>query len=274
MSRLTRAASPRHAGKLRTMTTTAIISDIHGNQGALAAVIEDAKKNGAERFWCLGDIVGYGSRPLQCLAVVRDLCSAVIKGNHEQAVIDGPAGFNPLASAAIHWTQRELLRKDSPIPEAMEYIASLALRIDFPDATLVHGSPKHPLDEYLFREDTFDYLPRGRDFSPKLTKCFELIDRPCFVGHTHVPGVIDRSMSWTEPADCDGRFETEGQPCFVNIGSVGQPRDGDRRASYVLWDGRDVFYRRVEYDFEAAAQAIFNTENLPDMLGKRLLEGW
>jgi len=256
------------------MTTRAIISDIHGNLGALTAVLEDARSHGAEVFWCLGDVVGYGARPLECLALVRDTCSAIIKGNHEQAVIDGPAGFNPLASAAIHWTQGQLCRESTLVPDAMQFIAGLDTRLDFPDATLVHGSPQHPLDEYLFREDTFDYLPRGRDFSPKLTNCFALIDRPCFVGHTHVPGVIDAQMSWTEPADCDDRFDTEGKPCFVNIGSVGQPRDGDRRASYVLWDGRNVFFRRVEYDVEASAEQIFQAGELPDMLGKRLLEAW
>jgi len=256
------------------MTLTAIISDIHGNQGALSAVIEDAQRADATRFWCLGDVVGYGAHPLECLAVVREVCCALIKGNHEQAVIDGPAGFNPLASAAIHWTRRQLERVDGPVTNAMSYISGLGTRIDLDDAVLVHGSPEHPLDEYLFREDTFDFLPRDRDFSPKLNRCFARIDRPCFVGHTHVPGIIDVEMSWTEPADCDNRYDTQGKPCFVNIGSVGQPRDGDRRASYVLWDGRTAFYRRVEYDVQASADAIFAEAELPDMLGTRLLEAW
>ena len=255
------------------MPFTAIISDIHGNLPALEAVLADAQQVGANRFWCLGDVVGYGARPRECLAIVREICAAVIKGNHEQAVLDGPIGFNPLASAAIHWTRAQLVDDDGS-GSPLEYIGALGVRVDSEDAVLVHGSPDQPLDEYLFREDTFDYLPRDRDFSPKLARSFRLIKLPCFVGHTHVPGVIDQDMGWTEPADCDGRFDTRGLPCFVNVGSVGQPRDGDRRASYALFDGREVFFRRVEYDVESAARQIFDETDLPDMLGQRLLEAW
>ena len=256
------------------MSLTAIVSDIHGNLPALRASLDDARAQGAERFWCLGDVVGYGARPLECLALIRELCSAVIKGNHEQAVIEGPLGFNPLASAAINWTRLALERGGSAHGDALAYISALGVRVDGEQAVLVHGSPSHPLDEYLFREDSVDHLPRGQDFSPKLSRCFQLVDRPCFVGHTHVPGVIDEEMRWTEPADCDGRYDTRGRPCLVNVGSVGQPRDGDRRASYALFDGRTVLYRRVEYDVSAAAQAIFDEPELPDMLGQRLLEAW
>lgn len=256
------------------MALTAIFSDIHGNLPALEAVVADAQAQGATRFWCLGDVVGYGARPLECLAIIRQLCSAVIKGNHEQAVIEGPLGFNPLASAAIHWTRHALDQAPGQSAGGMEYISALGVRVDSEHAVLVHGSPSHPLDEYLFREDAVDHLPRGRDFSPKLARCFSLISLPCFVGHTHVPGVIDEDLRWTEPADCEGRYDTRGRPCLINVGSVGQPRDGDVRASYALFDEREVLFRRVVYNVRAAAATIFDEPALPDLLGQRLLEGW
>lgn len=253
------------------MALTAIISDIHGNLPALVAVVADAKRAGVTRFWCLGDIVGYGAQPLECIDIVRELSEAVIRGNHEQAVIERPYGFNPLASAAIFWTQAQLANGHA---ESLEYLRSLGEQVLTEHAVLYHGSPSFPLDEYLFREDTLDYLPRSRDFSPKLTRCFNRIDRPCFVGHTHVPGVIDSQFSWVDPVEAGGRYDTEGKPCIVNVGSVGQPRDGDRRASYGLFDGTTVTFRRVDYDVEAAAEAIFAEDALPDMLGQRLLEAW
>ncbi len=252
------------------MTLTAIISDIHGNEGALTAVLDDARDRGATQTWCLGDVVGYGARPLQCLQRLIDDNAAIIRGNHEQAVIDGPFGFNPLAAAAIHWTRG--LLEDTP--EHLAFVEGLGDRIDTETAVLVHGSPASPVDEYLFREETLDHLARGRDFSPKLARSFKLIDRPCFVGHTHVPGVIDAEMKWIEPPLNGDGYDTGGKPCIVNVGSVGQPRDGDVRASYALFDGRIVTFRRVDYDVAAAAAAIFNEPALPDALGQRLIEGW
>lgn len=255
------------------MPLTAIISDIHGNKDALDAVVQDARAAGAERFLCLGDVVGYGAQPLECLDLVRQLCTIVIKGNHEVAVLRGPLGFNPLASAAIRWT-RALL--DARGGDDLAYLQALPERHDVPGepAILYHGSPRHPTEEYLFREDTLDHLPRSVDYSPKLVACFQEIDRPCFIGHTHVPGVIESDMTWCSPEECEQRYDTANRPCFVNVGSVGQPRDGDRRASYALFDGRLVTFRRVRYDVEAAAERIFATPELPDLLGQRLLEGW
>ncbi|GJM21218.1 MAG: phosphoesterase [Planctomycetota bacterium] len=252
------------------MTLTALISDIHGNLPALDAVLTDARERGAERYWCLGDVVGYGAQPAECLDIVRELNASMIRGNHEEAVLRGPLGFNPLASQAIRWT-RDMLEDHR---DSLDYINSLGVRIDHSEAVLVHGSPAQPIDEYLFREDTLDHLPRDRDFSPKLARCFQLIDRPCFVGHTHVPGVIDEGLTWVEPADVANVYDTHSRPCIINVGSTGQPRDGDLRASYALFDGRSVTFRRVDYDVHAAAALIFAADGLPDRLGQRLLEGW
>ncbi|MCB9898830.1 MAG: metallophosphoesterase family protein [Planctomycetes bacterium] len=255
------------------MALTAIISDIHGNLPALEAVLRDARSAGIDRVLCLGDIVGYGADPVRCLELVREVADQIIMGNHEHAVLVGPMGFNPLASAAVQWTRRQF--DTSPdASDGLDFLGRLPHRIDDDELVLVHGSPSQPLDEYLFREDTLEHLPRSRDYAPKLANSFRLIDRPCFVGHTHVPGVIPETMTWIEPCDVPEGFDTQGRPCLVNVGSVGQPRDGVRDASYALFDGRAVTFRRVPYDVEEAARRIFDTDDLPDLLGERLLEAW
>ncbi len=252
----------------------AIVSDVHGNRHALEAVLDDARTQGADELWCLGDVVGYGPEPVACLEMLRERASAFIRGNHEQAVLEGPTGFNPMAAAAIRWTRAQLDLAAASSSDLLQFIASLPERSDQPTAVLVHGSPAQPLDEYLFQEDALDQMPRSRDYSPKLARAFKLIDRPCFIGHTHVPGVIGEDFSWTSPAACDGRFDTRGERCIVNVGSVGQPRDGDVRASYALFDGRLVSFRRVAYDLDATARAIRATQGLPFALALRLEEGW
>ncbi len=254
-------------------TNIALISDIHGNREALTACLADAEAQGASGVWCLGDIIGYGARPLECLALVRARAEHVIRGNHEQAVLDGAFGFNPLAAAAVDWTRAQLASAHHD-GDPLAWVRKLPERIDTEIAVLVHGSPAQPVDEYLFPEDALDHLPRRQDYSPKLARSFRLIDRPCFVGHTHVPGVIDDEMRWISPHDCGGEHDTRGRACIVNVGSVGQPRDGDLRASYALFDGRTVRFRRVAYDVQVTAAEIRSVPQLPDLLAQRLLEGW
>ncbi|MGQ0551786.1 MAG: metallophosphoesterase family protein [Planctomycetota bacterium] len=246
----------------------AIVSDIHGNRQALAACLSDAHEQGATAVWCLGDVVGYGARPGECLARLHEESALLIRGNHEQAVLSGPYGFNPVAAAAIDWTAAQL---DAA---ALAALRALPERIDTATAVLVHGSPAQPLDEYLFPEDALDHLPRSRDYSPKLARSFRLIDRPCFVGHTHVPGVIGADLRWVEPTAQQGVYDTARRPCLINVGSVGQPRDGDRRASYALFDGERVRFRRIAYDWQAAADDIRATRALPEILAQRLAEAW
>src|SRR5262245_42723392 len=111
----------------------AIVSDIHGNLLALQAVLEDARSAGADTTWCLGDIVGYGPEPVACLGILREQAAVIIKGNHEQAVIDGPYGFNPLAAAAIHWTRQQFLDARGEPDENLRFLANLAVRSTQPD---------------------------------------------------------------------------------------------------------------------------------------------
>lgn len=249
----------------------AILSDVHGNLQALQACLADADAQGAVQLWCLGDVLGYGARPLECLDLLRARGAVLLRGNHEQAVLDGPFGFNPVAAAAIRWTRAAV---DARGGDLLPFLRALPERVDAPGATLVHGSPAQPLDEYVFADDALDHLPQGQDYAPKLARSFRLIDRPCFIGHTHVPGVIRGDLTWGSPSDLGGGFDTGGGRCLVNVGSAGQPRDGDTRTGYALLEGERVTWRRLAYDVEAAARDILATRALPPVLAQRLLEGW
>ncbi len=237
----------------------AIISDIHGNLESLRAVLDDARER-ADAILCLGDVVGYGADPAACVELVAERCQAVVGGNHEHAVAGLMAldWFNPYARAAAEWT-RERLDDDH-----RAWLAVLPLIRELEDATLVHASPAHPDEwEYLISaEDGYAAFPA---FATRL----------CFVGHSHAPGVWTEG-SWGRAHEA-GMAEITidpGSRYIVNVGSVGQPRDRDPRAAWVLWDtaGRRVSLRRVGYDI-GAARAKIVAAGLPRFLGDRLAEG-
>ena len=214
------------------MTLTAIISDIHSNTQALEAVLDDAREQGAERYWCLGDIIGYGAQPIECLAIVREISSQTIRGNHEQAVLDGPTGFNPLASAAITWTAAQIKQGAHLMNDGLEYLQSLEERKDLETATLVHGSPSHPLDEYLFREDTLEYLPQRMEERPKIARCLERVEQPLELEVSYF--ACDDEEGWCRAVS--HRYEIEIRR-DRDAGTVRSAREGggfDRRQ----WPGR------------------------------------
>ncbi len=268
---------------------TAIISDLHANLPALRTALQDARERGARRFWCLGDMVGYGAQPRECLDLVMRLCSPsavdpepiageepllpglALRGNHEEALFDTPAGFNPIARQAIEWTQAQI-SAGGDRERAMEYWDFLdALAPEHLDevAHLVHASPRDPLREYI--------LPRDVHDAPKLAANFAAMRRDvCFVGHSHVPAVYYEDGRFFRPTGTEGPYELgfgPGARCIVNVGSVGQPRDGDARLSYVLFDGTNVTFVRLDYDHAAAAAAIRAVPSLPERLASRLSEG-
>ena len=257
----------------------AIISDIHGNLEALEAVLAEIDaRDDVDEIFCLGDIVGYGPDPCGCLDAVRERCDFTLLGNHDQAVLFDPEGFNATAERAVFWHRRQIETSRGG-NDRMDFLGALPRRrIESPggktpdggpvefERLFVHGSARNPLNEYVFPEDVYNQA--------KMDKIFTLVPRHCFQGHTHIPGVFTEALDFVAPPDVDGVYELkEGSKALVNVGSVGQPRDGDPRASYVLLDGRTVNFNRVEYDIEKTAAKIYDIPDLDNFLGDRLSQG-
>lgn len=249
-----------------------LISDIHGNMAALKAVIADMEANGAQRIICLGDVVGYGPYPGECLDLVRR-CGAVLMGNHEEALLFGAENFNPRAKRAIDWTREHLKNADSDEVRKHRWHILQNLQLHARDGNFLftHASPRQPTREYV--------MPRDAQNTAKMDEIFSLIPHVCFVGHTHVPGVFLADHSFTPPTQLWGStyFIEPDEKALVNIGSVGQPRDGDKRACYCLLDtdpsAPRVVYRRVDYDVESTAVAIEENPHLDNYLAERLRHG-
>jgi predicted phosphodiesterase len=245
----------------------AILSDIHGNLEALHAVLEDIARHPVEAICCLGDVVGYGPNPRECLDQVMGW-PLVLLGNHDQATLFDPPDFNPVAARAIAWTRAQL---EAPIPdeEAMdarwEFLAARPRRHRDGDLLFVHGSPRNPLNEYVFPQDAQNPF--------QMERLFALIEHYCFQGHTHLPGIFTQSLDFISPEDVDYAYRLDSRKIMCNVGSVGQPRDGDWRACYVLLDGETIRYRRVEYDVETTIKKIQATDVLDPFLGERLRQG-
>lgn len=244
----------------------AIISDIHGNIEALEAVLADIARLDVSEIYCLGDVVGYGPNPIECLERSR-AWPVVLMGNHDQGVVFDPEGWSPHAERAIIWTRSllEANRRD----DLWEF---LSLRPKFhreQGLMFVHGSARNPINEYVFPEDIYNQR--------KMAQIGRLFDGVCFSGHTHVPGVFLESASgswgYLAPEEFGGTWHLDGNRTIVNVGSVGQPRDNDPRACYVLLDGSDLTFHRVEYDFETTARKIHAIPDLDNFLGDRLREG-
>jgi diadenosine tetraphosphatase ApaH/serine/threonine PP2A family protein phosphatase len=250
----------------------AILSDIHSNLEAFQAVLADIDElsRPVERILCLGDTVGYGPNPLECLDLVRQRCDLVLLGNHDQAVLFDPEGFGASAARAVFWTREQL---ETPGPEAEErwaFLLRLPQKHVEGDLLYVHGSARGPLNEYVFPEDVWNHR--------KMERIFELVERCCFQGHTHVPGIFTEEPSgeryrFCSPEDADYEYRLDRRKTLINVGSVGQPRDGDWRACYVLLDEGVVRYRRVEYDVATTIRKIHDNPGLDDFLGDRLGDG-
>ncbi|MEM6777399.1 MAG: metallophosphoesterase family protein [Planctomycetota bacterium] len=251
------------------MTRTAIVSDIHGNLAALQAVLADIQTQSADRIICLGDVVGYGPEPCACLDEVMKFEFCVL-GNHDSSSLFDPEGFNAAAEQAIFWT-RSKLEAVGDDPESsrrrIEYLCQLPRTVREDQYLFVHGSPRGPTNEYVFPEDAQN--------SKKMEKLFTLVPRVCFQGHTHVPGVFTSDNRFIRSADTGEAYalRESNRKWMVNVGSVGQPRDGDPRSCYVIVEEDTVAFRRVEYDIEATVAAIEAETELDNFLGYRLREG-
>ncbi|MDX2039053.1 MAG: metallophosphoesterase family protein [Isosphaeraceae bacterium] len=281
----------------------ALISDIHGNLEALEVVLGDIKSQGISEIYCLGDIIGYGPNPRECIDLVMSHCRTTILGNHDQGAMFDPNGFNIGAERAIFWTREQL---ENPSDRAnnerrWEFLSMLPRTFKSDPFLFVHGSPRNPLSEYIFPDDIYNHR--------KMERLFQLVERYCFQGHTHVPGIFTEGYQFYAPDEIDYEYTLGEGKVMINVGSVGQPRDGDPRACYViLEDGRStpppntdeiqtadmpaladaatretaevaplgpvkVTFRRLSYDLESTIKKIYEISELEPFLGDRLRQG-
>jgi diadenosine tetraphosphatase ApaH/serine/threonine PP2A family protein phosphatase len=246
----------------------AIVSDIHGNLEAFTAVLAEIDKRGIQDIYCLGDVVGYGPNPMECLDLVSTRCKSSLMGNHDFAVFYEPFNFNAGAEQACYWTRRCFEEdKDEPRRAARwKYLGNLPVRIKTNEFLAVHASPRRPINEYIFPDDI--YTNPG-----KFVSIFERFDRLCFVGHTHVPGVFLEGPDFYSPDELDFRYEITDDKAIINAGSVGQPRDRDPRSSFVILSPTSVEFVRIPYDVETTVKKVEQIGELDNFLGARLLDG-
>jgi diadenosine tetraphosphatase ApaH/serine/threonine PP2A family protein phosphatase len=229
----------------------AIISDIHSNLEALKKALELIDKHSIDEIVCLGDVIGYGANPNECMELVQRRCNIIVKGNHEEAVININTAddFTDNARSAIVWTRKNLSS------EHLEFIKSLPLVYSIENILFVHASPCKPAEwRYIFDDE--EAAQSFRCFSEPL----------CFVGHTHMPMLFSPD-GWADRVTKSERF-------IINVGSIGQPRDRNIQLSFGVLDTDTWTYENIRspYDVETAASKILKTD-LPPKLGHRLLIG-
>lgn len=247
------------------MAKRAVISDIHGNLEALEAVLDDIQNQNINQVYCLGDVIGYGPNPRECIDRCQkfDLC---LLGNHDNGALFDPEGFSSGAERAIFWTRRQL--EDTSVNDAKrrwDFLAQLARTHRENGTMFVHGSPRSPLNEYVFPEDVYNQR--------KIERIFGFIQHYCFQGHTHVPGIFTDNCRFYYPHEVSMNYELNDNKVMINVGSVGQPRDNDPRSCYVVLDDCHVEFRRVEYPVQVTREKILGIAELDDFLGDRLVEG-
>jgi predicted phosphodiesterase len=236
----------------------AIIADIHSNLEALNVVLKDAKEQNCTNFVCLGDIVGYNANPKECLDIIRSMNIPCIKGNHDEYVANDAhlEGFNPHAAEAVNWTRNQLTEDDR------KWLRELKLTRMIGNFTIVHAT----LDGPQRWGYVFDKLAAASSFTYQNTPV-------CFFGHTHIPLAFIRDS--VVRGGTYSKFKIEpGKKYFVNVGSVGQPRDGDPRAGYVIYDTNEgtIELRRLEYDISLTQNKV-RAAGLPPRLAERLAHG-
>jgi diadenosine tetraphosphatase ApaH/serine/threonine PP2A family protein phosphatase len=250
---------------------TALISDVHGNLEALKAVLDDMASRSIDRTICLGDMIGYGPDPVACIDLVAERADWCLMGNHDFGVIYEPTNFNLAAEQSAYWTraQFEAESDEEAATRRWEFLGRLRVRMIMEPFLCVHGSPRRPINEYIFADDALN--------SPvKMQQIFDRIESFCLVGHTHVPGVFTDEPDFYPPDDLGGVYKlSDGEKAIINPGSVGQPRDLDPRAAYAIYDDqeRHIEFYRLEYDVDTVVDKIKAIPDLSDWLGERLREG-
>jgi len=240
----------------------AIVSDIHSNLEALSAVLEDMEKRDVGRIVCLGDIIGYGASPRECLDVAMERFEVCLLGNHEFAVLHDSDGFNPIAERAVEWTRWQLRRK-----EYARFLCGLVSARLEGNFLYVHGSVRAPLMEYVREAEDYASLKRGFKVLREEFKLFDI----CFTGHNH-RAFMSTDVGLVYPHPVVSRFPVKGEKLYVCAGSVGQPRDDDPRACYVIYDGECVENGGAPYEGGGAAAKI-RAAGLHEFLAERLFLG-
>jgi predicted phosphodiesterase len=233
----------------------AIIADIHANLEAFEVVLEDIKSQNCTHIACLGDVVGYNANPKECLDIVRSMNIPCVKGNHDEycSTEDHLEGFNPAAAEAVNWTRKQLT------PDDRQWLRDLRYTRMVTSFTIVHAT----LDGPQRWGYVFDKLAAAASFTYQNTAI-------CFFGHTHVPVAFMRDSMVR--GGTYSKFKTEpGKKYFVNVGAVGQPRDGNPKSAYVVYDVFEgtIELRRLDYDIPKA-QAKIRAAGLPERLAERL----
>ena len=257
------------------MAMRAVISDVHANLEALEAVLADIDEQKIEDVICLGDVVGYGPDPAACIDLVRRRCRVTVMGNQDAAVVGQAFGFHRLAREAIDWTREELKPGALSLPARRvrwKWLSELPARHEEEGLLFVHGSPRDPVMEYVEEGDTVDM---GFGPSEKILEIFGELAGPCFIGHTHRPGVIGEDYQFRRPEDLPGGewALAPGLKCLVNVGSVGQPRDENASACYALVGAGAARFRRVTYDVAKTIAKMEKLARLDPRLRRRLEEG-
>ena len=237
----------------------AVLGDIHANLDALNVVLDDCRSQGVTDFLCTGDVVGYNACPHECMDIIRSIGCPVVVGNHDFYVSSRQNldDFNPAAAAVVQWTRIQLA------DEEVSWLRSLPFTHTQMGVTLVHSTMDNP-ENFGY---VFDNLQAEANFLNQKTPV-------CFHGHTHCPMIYEKSMNGVFRIDAQDFKLPVGRKYFINVGSVGQPRDGDPRATYVIYDPKErtVRFRRLEYDIEAAQERI-RLAGLPERLAARLAVG-
>ena len=240
----------------------AILADIHANIDALQAVVEDARSQSVTNFICVGDIVGYNAKPIECVHLIRELDCFTVRGNHDHycAFDESLDDFHPMAASVVAWTRRELARD----PVAGDWLRSLPLHAFHQGMTLVHSTLDMP-ERWGY---VFDAIEAEAHFCYQNTQV-------CFHGHTHVPVIFEKHGPSVERYDPQTINIGLGRKYFINTGSIGQPRDNDARAAFALFDLEQMtwMYRRVPYPIELT-QNQMRAAKLPKRLIDRLSFGW
>ena len=236
----------------------AVIADIHANLEALEVVLADSREQKCTHYCCVGDVVGYNANPKECLDIVRAMGMPVVKGNHDEycSSEEDLEGFNPHAAEAVNWTRKQLSTEDRQWLRDLKYVRLVA------SFSMVHAT----LDGPQRWGYVFDKLAAAASFTYQNTAV-------CFFGHTHVPVAFVRDS--VVRGGTYSKFKTEpGKKYFVNVGAVGQPRDGNPKCGYVIYDLNDgtVELRRLDYDIEKAQKKIM-AAGLPQRLADRLTLG-